>query len=79
MNEFKSPKYGLYAMKDRKATFCAPTVELSDETAIRNFKFTMSRSDSIYAFSPEDFCLVKLGYFDVDTGHIELIPQEVIA
>lgn len=79
MDNFGQLKYGLYAMKDRKSSFLAPFTEINDEMAIRSFRFTMSRDNSIYAFSPEDFCLVKLGFYSVDTGNIELIPQEVIA
>lgn len=72
-------KLGIFAMRDNLSGFLAPFTEINDQVAMRNFKFTVSRDNTVYNFQQSDFSLYKLGTFDTETGSIELQPLEVIA
>lgn len=61
-------KYGVYSMFDAKTGFLTPTVDINDDSAIRNFAHSIANSEGIlYSFS-QDFQLYRLGEFDTDTG-----------
>ncbi len=60
--------YGMYAICDEKTGFMSPTCDMNDNSAIRNFRNAMSRSDSLFAFAPADFRLYCIGSYDTDTG-----------
>lgn len=65
-------KYGIYCIFDNAAgVFTAPTIDISDEAAIRNFKKMCADAGSIMNFKPSDFALYKVGFFDAETGNIE--------
>lgn len=72
-------KIGLYAMRDNLSGFLAPFTEVNDQVAMRNFKFTMARENTVYNYQPSDFSLYKLGEFDTESGQIDTYPLEVIA
>ncbi len=69
-------KYGIYCIYDEAARiFTAPTIDISDESAIRNFQKMCSDAGSIMNFKPADFSLYAVGFFDAETGNIEpLVP-----
>lgn len=72
-------KYGLYAMRDQKAGFLQPTVELNDEIAIRNFKLAVTRSkDSLFFTEPQDFSLYRIGSYETDTGVLSFSKTEPV-
>lgn len=65
-------KYGIYCIFDEAAgVFTAPTIDISDESAMRNFKKMCSEAGSMMNFKPSDFSLFAVGFFDVESGCIE--------
>ena len=65
-------KYGIYSIRDAAAhVFTAPTIDLTDESAIRGFSQAINNSGSAMNFCPSDFALYRIGFFDVEAGSIE--------
>lgn len=65
-------KYGIYTIRDCAAgVFTAPTIDISDHSAMRNFRQACANADSVMNFAPADFTLYKIGLFDAETGVIE--------
>ncbi len=71
-------KYGIYSIFDEAAgIFTAPTIDISDESAIRNFQKACSEAGSMMNFKPSDFSLYAVGTWDTDTANIEsFVPPE---
>lgn len=68
-------KYGIYCIYDEAAhVFTAPTIDISDESAMRNFQKMCADAGSIMNFKPTDFSLYAVGFFDAETGSIETLP-----
>lgn len=69
-------KYGIYCIFDEASKiFTAPTIDISDESAMRNFQKMCSEAGSVMNFKPSDFSLYAVGFFDPETGSIEsLVP-----
>lgn len=68
-------KYGIYAIFDSASgVFTAPTIDISDASAVRNFQMALENSGSVMNFKPDDFSLYQLGTFDVETGKIDAWP-----
>lgn len=64
--------YGVYAIYDSAAhVFTAPTIDISDASAVRSFQQAISNSGSVMNFKPDDFSLYQVGTFDVETGELE--------
>lgn len=64
--------YGVYAIYDSAAhVFTAPTIDLSDASAVRAFQQAIANSGSLMNFKPDDFSLYQVGTFDVETGELE--------
>ncbi len=64
--------YGVYAIYDSAAhVFTAPTIDISDASAVRSFQQAIGNSGSVMNFKPDDFSLYQVGTFDVETGEIE--------
>lgn len=64
--------YGVYAIYDSAAhVFTAPTIDISDASAVRNFQQAIANSGSVMNFKPDDFSLYQIGTFDVETGELE--------
>lgn len=74
-------KYGIYSIRDTAAhVFTAPTIDLSDESAIRGFSQAINNKGSLMNFCPSDFALFYIGVLDVESGTIEPVsPPEQIA
>lgn len=64
--------YGVYAIYDSAAhVFTAPTIDISDASAVRSFQQAIVNSGSVMNFKPDDFSLYQVGTFDVETGELE--------
>lgn len=64
--------YGIYSIYDSAAgVFTAPTIDISDGSAVRNFQMAIETGSSAMNFKPDDFSLYQLGTFDVETGKID--------
>lgn len=68
---------GLYSVKDNLTGFSAPTHDLNDATAVRNFAYAMQNIPQ-YAHKPSDYDLYKVGVFNPDTGVISSIVPKII-
>ena len=66
--------YHVYAMRDIKVGFTPPTLDISDDAAIRGFAYSMTRSNPMFAFAPQDFQLFHVADFDVDNGIVTPVP-----
>lgn len=65
-------KYGIYCIYDEAAgVFTAPTIDISDESAMRNFRKMCADAGSMMNFKPSDFSLYAVGFFDAESGNIE--------
>lgn len=73
-------KFGVYSIRDSRTGFLAPTVEVSDSVAARNFEHAILRSgDSLFTTHPEDYHLYKLGEMDSETGALDgLVPPSLL-
>lgn len=72
--------YGLYSMRDTKTGFMAPSLDASDDAAIRNFYHAVATSDGILFTYSADFSLWHLADFDADSGKIlPVVPIVQIA
>ena len=64
--------YGVYSIFDSASeVFTAPTIDISDASAVRSFQQAIANSGSIMNFKPDDFSLYQIGNFDVETGFLE--------
>ena len=64
-------KYGIYSIRDSASgVFTAPTIDLTDNSAIRAFSQAANNSDSMMNFCPSDFSLYRVGTFNVESGTI---------
>lgn len=70
-------KYGLYAVKDAKTTFMPVTADLNDASAVRNFEHAVMDPGSLLRTHSADYALYRVGYFDNETGLIEIEPVPV--
>ncbi len=67
-------KYGIYSIRDAAAhVFTAPTIDLTDESAIRGFSQAVNNVGSVMNFCPSDFTLYRIGTLLVEAGEIEPI------
>lgn len=66
--------YGVYSIFDSAAgVFTAPTIDISDSSAVRAFQQALANSGSIMNFKPDDFSLYQIGHFEVESG--SLVPM----
>lgn len=68
--------YGVYSIYDAAAeVFTAPTIDISDASAVRAFQQAVANAGSVMNFKPEDFALYQIGTFDVETGGLDaMVP-----
>lgn len=72
-------KYGIYSIRDAAAhVFTAPTIDLTDESAIRGFSQAVNNSGSVMNFCPSDFSLYRIGTVDVESGQIEPVSPPAL-
>ena len=75
-------KYGIYSIRDASANvFTAPTIDLTDESAIRGFSQAVNNADSLMNFCPSDFALYRIGTLNVEAGTIDPItpPTKLVS
>lgn len=72
--------FGVYSIRDMKSGFLAPSVEVNDAVAQRNFEHAVLNSEQSLFFShPEDYVLMKIGEMDSDKGVLfPLVPIEEV-
>lgn len=64
-------KYGIYSIRDAAAgVFTAPTIDITDESAIRGFSQAVNNAGSMMNFCPSDFSLHRIGTLEVESGQI---------
>ena len=73
-------KFGMYVLRDQKAGFLSPSVDVSDASAVRNFDTAVRKSNDIMHFHKEDFDLFKIGEYDSDSGIVKAFdaPEFII-
>lgn len=73
-------KYGIFSIRDAAAhVFTAPTIDLTDESAIRAFSQAVNNKPSLMNFCPSDFALYRIGVLNVEAGTIEPVsPPEML-
>ena len=73
-------KYGIFSIRDAAAhVFTAPTIDLTDESAIRGFSQAVNNTASVMNFCPSDFALYRIGVLNVEAGTIEPVnPPEML-
>ncbi len=74
--------YGIYSIRDAAANvFTAPTIDLTDESAIRAFSQAVNNSGSMMNFCPSDFSLYRIGTLNVESGSIDPIspPTKLVS
>lgn len=69
----------VFAVRDVLNGFLCPMIDLSNESAIRNFKYALQSND-LMGFCPSDYDLYCLGTYNTDDGHFDalLYPDLVI-
>lgn len=77
-------KVPMFSIRDKLAGFAWPQVDTNNDTAVRNFAFAINNGDpSLLNFSPGDYDLYLVGYFDSEKGIFEStesgIPEFVIS
>lgn len=74
-------KYGIYSIRDAAAgVFTAPTIDLTNESAIRAFAQAVNTPGSMMKFKSSDFSLYLIGTLDVEDGFIDPeIPPTMLA
>lgn len=72
-------RYGIYSIRDAAAqVFTSPTIDITDQSAIRGFAQAVNNSGSVMNFNPSDFALYRLGILDVESGSIDPIDPPVM-
>ncbi len=73
-------KYGIFSIRDAAAhVFTAPTIDLTDESAIRGFSQAINNKGSVMNFCPSDFSLYRIGVLNVEAGTIDPVnPPEML-
>ncbi len=75
-------KYGIYSIRDAAANvFTSPTIDLTDESAIRGFSQAVNNAGSLMNFCPSDFALYRIGILNVEAGTIDSIspPEKLVS
>lgn len=62
--------YGIYSIRDVKTGFLPPTVDVNDDSAIRNFHFAFTKTNSLFIAFPNDYSLYKLAEYDTESGSV---------
>lgn len=67
-------KMPVYSIRDVLNGYSAPMVDVNDNTAIRNFKFSLA-GDSVVSANASDYELYRLGEFDTVTARF--VPEDM--
>lgn len=71
-------KYNVYAIRDLKTGYLQPTVEMNNESAIRNFEHAVMQGNSLFFSHASDYSLFVIGEYDTDLGIITPIEHQVL-
>lgn len=71
-------KRPVYCVRDKMVGFMQPILDTNDDSAIRNFKYGVTRNDAM-AFSSDDYELYFIGEFDTaDALFDRVVPKLLI-
>lgn len=68
----------VYAVRDLMAGYLQPTLDINDEVAARNFKYAITKPDTLEFSNIQDFDLVCIGTYDNDLGIISGTPERIV-
>ena len=72
-------KFSIYSIRDAKTGFMAPTFDMNDASAARNFEHAVMNSASLMNSHPGDYALYRIGEFDSESGElVPCLPEHVI-
>lgn len=72
-------KVGVYSIRDALTGFTSLTTDLNDASARRNFEHVCMRQDSMYYTHSKDFALLRVAFFDTESGVVDpCVPPEQI-
>lgn len=72
-------RYPMYAIRDVKTTFFPPQCAQNEPDAVRNFSMMVNTPSGVIGFSPKDFDLYLVGWFDTEKGSVEaVIPIQFV-
>lgn len=71
-------KFNVYAIRDVHTGFMSPTIDVSDQSAIRNFAHAVMQEHSLMHTHAPDYSLYRIGVFESESGVIESILPEHI-
>lgn len=63
-------KYPLYSYRDNKVGFMMPQAFENEAAAVRGFSYSINGNEGLMNFSPADYDLYHVGYFDTEKGAI---------
>lgn len=73
-------KYPIFCVRDSKSGFePGLLIDQNDATALRGFGYQINNPNGIRSYSPGDYDLFKIGFFDTDSGQIEPMLPEFIS
>lgn len=81
-NEFPDLIYPVCSIRDKLSRFYPISVEETEKAAIRNFAMVVNafKSSSVISFSPSDYELYLVGYWNSDKGLLEPVsPLKLLA
>lgn len=72
-------KYPIYCVRDNKVGY-EPSLllDMNDASILRGFGFQINNRNGIKSYSPADYDLFKVGYFDTESGQLESIVPEFL-
>lgn len=68
----------VYSIRDVKAGYLAPSLDINDQTAARGFKYAFSKPDTLQFSNVQDYDLFRIGTFDNETGVMCPCDKELI-
>lgn len=71
-------KFGIYVIRDSVTGYMTPTFDMNDTSAMRNFRYAMSKSDSVMSANKSDFSLYRIGSYDSESGEIRYEDPSVV-
>lgn len=72
-------KFNIYSVRDAVACVYYPGFYcVNDNEAIRAYQLVAADKASFFGSRQDDFCLVKIGVFDNETGEVENVKNVII-
>lgn len=71
--------YPIFSIRDKYTSFMQPTIDQTKESAKRNFAYAINNNPGVMNFSPSDYDLYQIGFFDSESGVINpCVPVEFV-